>query len=247
VTEYRTVLLSERPDLAAAGVELDAAAWPEFMAHDAAQERYLPRLLEDFAAFQVLLLDGDGTLAAIGASIPFAWDGTVAGLPAGWSAVVEQGVRDLDDGRRATALAGLAISIPPERRGQGLSTKVLTAMKAAAAAGGLEAMVIPVRPSTKSAYPLIPMERYMRWTRQDGAPFDPWLRTHWRAGGKILGVCETSMEVIATVDQWEAWTGMRFPGTGLYLIPDALVPVAMDRERNEGRYVEPNVWVQHPM
>jgi hypothetical protein len=30
-----------------------------------------------------------------------------------------------------------------------------------------------------------------------------------------------------------------------YIVPGALVPVQIDRERDEGRYVEPNVWMRH--
>jgi hypothetical protein len=29
------------------------------------------------------------------------------------------------------------------------------------------------------------------------------------------------------------------------VVPDALVPVEIDRERDLGRYVEPNVWLRH--
>ena len=39
---------------------------------------------------------------------------------------------------------------------------------------------------------------------------------------------------------------MAFPETGAYVVPGALVPVEIDRERDEGLYVEPNVWMVHP-
>ena len=39
---------------------------------------------------------------------------------------------------------------------------------------------------------------------------------------------------------------MTFPETGAYVVPGALVPVEIDRERDEGLYVEPNVWMIHP-
>ncbi|MFL6225258.1 MAG: hypothetical protein ACJ75K_21180, partial [Actinomycetes bacterium] len=65
----------------------------------------------------------------------------------------------------------------PDRLGRGLSALVLRAMKAAAVGAGLSALVVPVRPTAKRAYPLTPMERYVRWTRPGGAPFDWWLRT----------------------------------------------------------------------
>jgi GNAT superfamily N-acetyltransferase len=245
--DYQVVSLAERPELLQPALELHALGWPEFMQHDPAAAEYEARLAGELAGFQVLLLDEKDELAAAGASITFAWDGTPEGLPAGWDAVVAQGLRDRDEGRRPTALAGLSVTVAPERLGRGLSPLMLQALRTAATGAGLEALVVPVRPTAKSAYPLTPMERYVRWTRPDGAPFDYWLRTHWRLGATMLAVCPASMVVQADVGAWEAWTGMRFPETGRYVVPEALVPVEIDRERDVGRYVEPNVWVRHPL
>jgi GNAT superfamily N-acetyltransferase len=243
---FQVVSLAARPELTLPALELLAAGWPEFMRHDPTAERHQARLAIELAGFQALLVDREkDELAALGVSIPFAWDGTLAGLPAGWDAVVEQGVGDLDEGRRPTALSALSVTVAPDRRGQGLSRLVVRGLKAAATRAGLGALLAPVRPSGKSAYPLTPMERYVRWARPDGAPFDPWLRTHWRLGGEVLGVCPASMEITAEVATWEAWTGLAFPETGPYVVPGALVPVAIDRERDLGRYLEPNVWLRH--
>ena len=49
-----------------------------------------------------------------------------------------------------------------------------------------------------------------------------------------------------SVAEWEEWAQMAFPETGAYVVPGALVPVEIDRERDEGLYVEPNVWMVHP-
>ena len=245
--DYQVVSLAERPELLRPALELHAVGWPEFMQHDPAAAVYEARLAGELAGFQVLLLDEEGELAAAGVSMPFAWDATPEGLPAGWDAVVARGLHDRDEGRPPTALAGLSVTVTPGRLGRGLSRLVLQGLKVTAARAGLTALVVPVRPTAKSAYPLTPMERYMHWTRPDGAPFDYWLRTHWRLGATVLGICPASMVVEADVDTWEAWTGMRFPETGRYVVPEALAPVEIDRERNLGRYVEPNVWVRHPV
>lgn len=242
---FEVVSLDARPELTLPALELLAAGWPEFMQHDPVAERHQARLATELAGFQALLLDDKDELAALGVAIPFAWDGTLAGLPAGWDAVVTTGVADLDAGRRPTALSALSVTVAPARRGQGLSRLVIQALKDAAARAGLGTLLAPVRPAGKSAYPLTAMERYVRWARPDGTPFDPWLRTHWRLGGEVLGVCPASMEITAGVAAWEAWTGLVFPETGPYVVPDALVPLAIDRERDRGRYVEPNVWVRH--
>jgi hypothetical protein len=104
---------------------------------------------------------------------------------------------------------------------------------------------VPVRPTHKSRYPLTPMERYVQWTQADGWPFDPWLRVHRKLGGKVLCVAPQSLIVTGTVAEWEAWTEMRFPESGAYVVPGALVPVEIDCEQDRGRYIEPNVWMQH--
>lgn len=35
-----------------------------------------------------------------------------------------------------------------------------------------------------------------------------------------------------TVTEWEQWTAMRFPETGDYIVPGALQPVHIDREKD---------------
>lgn len=121
----------------------------------------------------------------------------------------------------------------------------MTAMKDIAKQNGLDYMVAPVRPSLKHKYPLIPMENYLEWKTADGAPFDPWVRTHWKMGAKIMKVAGESMFIRGSLANWEEWTGMKFPESGTYIIPDALVPVRIEVEKDEVVYVEPNVWMQH--
>jgi hypothetical protein len=72
-------------------------------------------------------------------------------------------------------------------------------MRELAGRHGLTALVAPVRPNRKDRYPLTAMDRYARWTRQDGLPFDPWMRVHARLGAETLGVCPNSNVVEGTV------------------------------------------------
>jgi hypothetical protein len=87
----------------------------------------------------------------------------------------------------------------------------------------------------------------MSWRRADGSAFDPWIRTHERIGGVLVKPAPQSMVIEGSVAEWESWTGMALPGTGDYVIPDALAPLTIDRERDRGRYVEPNVWMAHEL
>jgi len=100
-----------------------------------------------------------------------------------------------------------------------------------------------VRPTWKERHPLVPLEEYMHWTREDGLPFDPWIRLHARLGAEILTVAERSLDITGSVAAWESWTGMPFPEDGDYVVPGGLVPVRF--EDGVGRYVEPNVWMRH--
>jgi hypothetical protein len=88
---------------------------------------------------------------------------------------------------------------------------------------------------------LTPIDRYARWTRTDGEPFDAWVRLHVRLGGRIVGGVERSMTMRGTVAEWESWTGMPFPDTGRYIVPLAIAPVDIDRESDTGVYHDPNV------
>ena len=180
-----------------------------------------------------------------GNAIPASWDGDAASLPGGGlEAVVE--ARFAEGAPDPTVLCALQIVIAPECRAKGLSGRMIERMAEIGRDHGLETLIAPVRPILKHRYPLAPMERYIRWRRPDGTHLDPWLRTHERLGAEIVKVAPQSMRVPGSVHEWEEWTEMTFPETGAYVVPDALVPVEIDRERDEGLYLEPNVWMVHP-
>jgi hypothetical protein len=110
---------------------------------------------------------------------------------------------------------------------------------------GFEYLVAPVRPSWKARYPLVPIDRYVTWRIDDGRLFDPWLRAHANLGAELVRPCHESMTIPGTVAEWEEWAVMPFPESGSYVVPGALEPVLIDRERDQGTYVEPNVWMLH--
>ena len=107
---------------------------------------------------------------------------------------------------------------------------------------GLDGVIAPVRPSAKHLHPFTSIDDYVGWTDERGRLFDPWLRSHAAAGGKIIKPAKRSMIVEEPVGFWEMWTGQTFEGSGSYAVNGALAPVAIDLEDGVGRYVEPNVW-----
>ncbi|MGE5612082.1 MAG: GNAT family N-acetyltransferase [Bacillota bacterium] len=248
--EYRIRALATCRDLRGEVDRVHEATWPRFVSEghspDGALELWYP-LLDQFAEYQLVMTDAEGNLLAAGHTIPLVWNGTVEGLPSGWGATVVQGFRDRRQGIRPTTLAALGMAVHPARRGKGIATQMLLAMKALAAEHGLDALIAPVRPNWKERYPLTPMQRYVQWTQADGSPFDPWIRAHWKIGARPLAVAERSMVVIGSVSEWERWTGLALPDTGPYTIPGALVPIMVDRAKDEVRYEEPNYWMKHPL
>lgn len=122
---------------------------------------------------------------------------------------------------------------------------MIEAMVAIARRHGLSRLIAPVRPNWKERYPLTPIERYAAWRREDGLLFDPWLRVHERLGGEILRPEPESLRITGTVAEWEEWTGLRFPETGVYWFPAGLAPLSVSHEADLGAYWEPNVWMRH--
>jgi hypothetical protein len=181
----------------------------------------------------------------MGNCIPIRWDGNPHTLPdAGIDAVLQNGVAWLREGAAPTATSALMIVVSPERLGHGISGRAIRAMAEVVSRHGLADLVAPVRPTDKHRYPLIPMERYIHWRRGDGLPVDPWIRMRERVGGAILSSASAAMRVTGSVAEWERWTGMALPESG-YVVPGALVPVEIDRERDIGEYIEPACWVRH--
>lgn len=234
------VRYADRPDLRARRfAELSGVTFPEYMHNNQSGTLYWHRLYDDFPEFQVALVDGDELLAEAHA-VPIPWDGTVDGLPSGWD---EGFVLGMTTDRAPTALMAVAISVAPARQGERLSSRMIETFKENARAAGLTAVLAPVRPTRKERYPLIPIETYLAWRRDDGSHFDPWLRIHEHVGGEIVAPAPESMVITAPVAEWEEWTGMPFPADGDYIFPGGLAPLAV--RDGVGTHVEPNVWVLH--
>jgi GNAT superfamily N-acetyltransferase len=241
------VTAAERPELAQAMLRLGASPWPEFLNHDAVVKALWRCLYELAPDYQFALLDERGeSLVSVGNCIPIRWDGDPRTLPnEGVDAVLEDGVACLREGATPTAVSALMIVVSPDRLGQGISAEAIRAMAVVVGRHGLTELVAPVRPTEKHRYPLIPIADYVHWRRADGLPFDPWIRVHERVGGRIVGPATAAMRVTGSVAEWERWTGMALPQTGRYVVPGALVPVEIDRERDLGEYQEPACWVCH--
>jgi hypothetical protein len=239
---FEKVTLRERPDLEEQLHRLNHESWPTFLLHGDVSR--WDRLFDELADFQILFCEPADVLIAAGHTAPFVWDGSPDDLPSTIDEILERALRDRS---AANTLSALAALVSPGHRSRGLSVESLKSMRSLAAGLGLRSLLAPVRPTLKGSYPLMPFERYVEWRREDGEPFDPWPRVHYRLGAEPIKVMPESLVVSGSVPEWEKWTGMSFPESGEHIVPGALQPVRIGREGNKGRYEDPNVWMLHPV
>ena len=246
---FKVFSLRERPEHEDEYERLSELSWPRFLRQrdSLGYGEYWPQLFTTWADWQLLLIDGMGPTIAATHAVPLVWAGTVDDLPSSIAEILRRASADHTAGRTPNTLCALAAMVDPRYRGQAMSPAAVRAMTDLARARGLRSLLAPVRPAAKSAYPLAPMERYVRWENANGLPLDPWIRVHARLGAEILGVAPRTLLIEGSVADWERWTEMTFPDSGPYVVPGALQPVVIDRERDEGRYEDPNVWMRHPI
>ncbi|WP_031169827.1 hypothetical protein [Streptomyces durhamensis] len=240
--------IAEQPDRLPALFEM-ADTWPEFVTNDPVGTAYFRRIAGELPEYALFAEDEHGEIVAHGFSVPFALhtDGRRT-LPArGWDQTLLWAFADLSHGTSPDTVSAVSITIAPHAQGHGLSAVMLSAMRDRARARGFCEVVAPVRPSAKHREPHTPITEYAHRVRPDGLPEDPWLRVHARAGAHIDSIAPASMTVGASLEEWRRWTGLPFDTAEDVEVPGALVPVRCEPERGYAVYVEPNVWMRHPL
>ena len=224
---------------------LFADGFPEFITADTLIKQYIGRVRQWFTDQDLILLDGDDVPVATGWAVPLRWSGEIADLPTGYTDSIVRSVEGHEQQVEPDTLVICGAVVRPDLKGRGLAGEILRALRQLAVEAGWPRVIAPVRPTLKARYPVTPIETYINWTRDDGAPLDPWIRTHWRLGARTLKAAPESQTMTGTVEEWERWTGLTFPDSGDYVIPDGLTVLHIDKAADLGTYVEPNVWMQH--
>ncbi|WP_439383741.1 Long-chain-fatty-acid--CoA ligase [Amycolatopsis lexingtonensis] len=244
----RLVDLAERPDLLDAALALGDVGG-QFI-YQGASGRMITgeRFLRHWPRYFLIALDDDGTPIARALSVPLAYPAPGrAELPDhGWDQAIEWAAQDVMDGREPNALCALEVVIAPHLRGTGLSAPMLKALKARAAETGLRKLIVSVRPIGKEAEPATPMPEYAARRRPDGLLADRWLRTHERLGARVVKVCPFAVTLAGSLADWREWTGVKLQD-GENFIPGGIAPVHASIAHDTATYVEPNVWLEHPM
>ncbi|GGJ24016.1 hypothetical protein GCM10010121_038810 [Streptomyces brasiliensis] len=240
--------LSERPDMLERVVGM-ADTWPRFTVNDPVGNAHYGRIPTELPQYVLFAEDERGEVVAHAYSVPVSLAAEGRGsLPArGWDEVLVRAFADLRRGTRPDTVSAISIVVAPHAQGRGLSARMLSATRDNARAQGFTEVVAPVRPSAKHVEPRTPITEYAHRVRPDGLPYDPWLRVHARAGAVIDSIAPASMTVAASLEEWRAWTGLPFDTEGDTDVPGALVPVRCEPERGYAVYVEPNVWMRHPL
>ena len=224
---------------------LFAEGFPEFITADREAKRYIDRVRAWFAPLNIVLVEDGHTPVATGWGVPLRWSGRVDDLPTGYTDALRLAIALHEVDQEPDTLVICGAVVHPDKKGTGVAGQLMVELCRLAEDAGWPRVIAPVRPTLKHRYPLTPIDDYVAWTRDDGTPFDPWLRLHLRIGGRVLATAPTSQTMTGTIAQWETWTQMRFPASGEYVIPAGLSTLLIDRAADSGTYIEPNVWVRH--
>ena len=244
---------AQRPDLLGKvfGSEIQSAV-PEFMRHDPAGALYYRNgQLQHYSEFGLVAVDPAEPARPVARafSVPFAFRNSTKGreeLPdGGWDAVIRWADEDRRAGRPATAVSALEIMVAPRLQRSGISRLMLTALRDNVRRLGFRDLYAPLRPTDKHREPLTPFAEYVARQREDGLPYDSWVRTHVRAGARIVKVAPCSMVVAGTIAEWRRWTGLDFAESGPAIVPGVLSPIHISLEQDHAVCVEPNLWVHH--
>lgn len=148
----------ERPDLEQQAQAAFRQRWPEFIFHDPISNANIDKVGEYFAEWDLLVLR-DGQVLAGGWGVPLPWDGTTRDLPDGYDDALVRSVTARESGRPTDTLCIMAAVVAAGAARKGLAGTVLSALRKRALDAGLTRVVCPVRPTLKSSYPLVSMDR----------------------------------------------------------------------------------------
>ncbi len=224
---------------------LFAEGFPEFITADREAKRYIDRVRAWFAHLNIIVIEDGDTPIATGWGVPLRWSGQINDLPTGYTDALRRAVELREADRAPDTFVICGAVVHPDKKGSGVAGHLVVELCRLAEQAGWPRVIAPVRPTLKHRYPLTPIDEYTGWTRDDGTPFDPWLRLHVRIGGRILTTAPRSQTMTGTVAEWQSWTKMSFPASGEYVVPAGLSTLLIDHATETGTYVEPNVWVRH--
>jgi len=155
---------------------LFADGFPAFITADHEVKKYIARVREYFPHLDVMLVDEAEEPAATGWGVPISWSDTVQDLPTSFADVLRRAVEIHESGADADTFVICGGVVHPGRKGTGTATDLVRALIETGRSHGMTRVLAPLRPTRKHVYPLFTIDDYASWVRDDGLPFDPWLR-----------------------------------------------------------------------
>ena len=130
-SRFQIITPKDLPDYRDRAGEIAETSWPEFMLHDPIADEYWHELFDRFSEYQFALLDTENNrMAAMGNSLPFRWEEPLEELPeGGWDWVFLKAMQDHKSGVTPNIQSAIQIAIHPDYQSQGLSSKMVNAMR----------------------------------------------------------------------------------------------------------------------
>ena len=241
----KIVTLKENPGLLDRIGELEDEAFARWLNEDPTWQEAFPKILETFPEYQLFFLDSDtDTLLAASNQVPFYWDEKVENLPR-YQQMLLDCVTDQEKGIKPNSVCGIMAIVPEKYQGTGLGNEIFTAAMELVKEQGLKHAMCDLRPILKHLYPTVTLADYMTWKDSKGRPIDPWARTSGDLKAEYLGIAPNAIVTEASVAQWEEWTGLIFPQSGEYVIPEGHQLLKVDVENNVAIYAEDHLWFEY--
>lgn len=158
------VTLLEKKELREALDRINEKSWPQFMLNWDCKE--WSHLYTTFAQYQILITSDDDEIMAFGHTIPIFWNESVELISDNLDILIKDAVKANKNGKKPNVLLALAAVVSENHKGKGLSYEVVKEMKDMAIKHEITDVLIPVRPTLKTKYPLIPLEQYIKSSKR---------------------------------------------------------------------------------
>ena len=237
------VKLTERPDLKERMQALELEAYPAFFEGQSTYYEAMERLGDAVSHLKLAVIDRNDQLLAGAEAVALTWNGNDEDLPEGYDASLQRAITVKENGIQPDTICLVNLMVSEAARGRRLTVKLMQAFWNTDPGFKPHALIGNIRGALKHEHPATPLSEYIAWTNDDGKPYDPWIRSFLDAGARLGPVVDETLTITSSLENWSRWTGMEFSKNGDYIIPMGLAPLRVDCERDEGRYVEPGVWI----
>jgi GNAT superfamily N-acetyltransferase len=219
-------------------------------------QRNFETITRIFSDGQRKIINSYGDIVAMVSTNRINWDGAIDSLRT-WDAVAGGSIEKGDFTKTyipdGNTLNIMSISVDPEMQGKGLATILYREVLNMAEYFGVEHLICSFRPCGFGKYKVqapISFTDYCRLTKEDGLPWDPWLRIATRYGMVPLRIENAAITVEVSRDQFEMLrntynkNNWRRNSEGKWECGEAGTWTIIE---DKAIYAEPNLWSEIPI